>query len=143
MIVHSLLAMGTMEHNMTYECRALNSVGNSSQAFRPISIGEPSPLPGQRGSWAQETAPAPGSQGARELEPEGQSGADPSPTEFHLSGSDSSHLLNKGLLKRQVEESRTHRTRSTGGREEERRAGSHEVRRESSLKRGFASMYLA
>lgn len=82
-------------------------------------------------------------QGARELELEGQSGADPSPTEFHLSGSDSSYLLNKGFLKRQVEESRTQRTRSTGGREEEWRAGSHEVRRESSLKRGFASMYLA
>lgn len=64
-IVHSLRAMGTLEHNRTYECRALNSVGNSSQAFRPISIGEPSPLPGQGGRWAQETAPAPGSLAAR------------------------------------------------------------------------------
>lgn len=38
-IVHSLLAMGSLEHNRTYECQALNSVGNSSQAFRPISVG--------------------------------------------------------------------------------------------------------
>ena len=64
-IVHSLLAMGNLEHNQTYECRAVNCVGNSSQAFRPISIGEPSPLLDQGGRWTQETAPAPGSQGAR------------------------------------------------------------------------------
>ncbi|XP_059273127.1 macrophage colony-stimulating factor 1 receptor [Mustela nigripes] len=38
-IVHSLLAMGSLEHNRTYECQALNSVGNSSQAFGPISVG--------------------------------------------------------------------------------------------------------
>ncbi|XP_006204512.2 macrophage colony-stimulating factor 1 receptor [Vicugna pacos] len=38
-IVQSLLATGTLEHNRTYECRAHNSVGNSSQAFWPISVG--------------------------------------------------------------------------------------------------------
>uniref|UniRef100_A0A8C0HTN0 Macrophage colony-stimulating factor 1 receptor n=1 Tax=Balaenoptera musculus TaxID=9771 RepID=A0A8C0HTN0_BALMU len=37
--VQSLLATGTLEHNRTYECRAYNSVGNSSQAFGPVSVG--------------------------------------------------------------------------------------------------------
>nr|XP_012597012.1 macrophage colony-stimulating factor 1 receptor [Microcebus murinus] len=37
--VQSLLPMGTLEHNRTYECRAHNSVGNSSHAFRPIAAG--------------------------------------------------------------------------------------------------------
>ncbi|XP_057587157.1 macrophage colony-stimulating factor 1 receptor [Hippopotamus amphibius kiboko] len=37
--VQSLLAIGTLEHNKTYECRAHNSVGNSSQAFGSISVG--------------------------------------------------------------------------------------------------------
>uniref|UniRef100_A0A8C9KDH1 Macrophage colony-stimulating factor 1 receptor n=1 Tax=Panthera tigris altaica TaxID=74533 RepID=A0A8C9KDH1_PANTA len=44
-IVHSLLAIGTLEHNRTYECRAFNSVGNSSQTFWPISIGAHTQLP--------------------------------------------------------------------------------------------------
>lgn len=37
--VRSLLVPGTLEHNKTYECRAHNSAGNSSQAFSHISIG--------------------------------------------------------------------------------------------------------
>ncbi|XP_053421951.1 macrophage colony-stimulating factor 1 receptor [Nycticebus coucang] len=37
--VQSLLTIGALEHNRTYECRAHNSVGNSSQAFRPIAAG--------------------------------------------------------------------------------------------------------
>lgn len=40
--VQSLLVTGTLEHNTTYECRAHNSVGNSSHTFQPISVGEPS-----------------------------------------------------------------------------------------------------
>uniref|UniRef100_A0A8C0ZWV2 receptor protein-tyrosine kinase n=1 Tax=Castor canadensis TaxID=51338 RepID=A0A8C0ZWV2_CASCN len=39
-IVQSQLAIGTFKHNMTYECRARNSVGNSSQPFRMPSRGE-------------------------------------------------------------------------------------------------------
>lgn len=45
MTVRSLLVMGTLEHNRTYECRAHNSAGNSSQAFSHISVGEQSPAP--------------------------------------------------------------------------------------------------
>ncbi|XP_003782093.1 macrophage colony-stimulating factor 1 receptor [Otolemur garnettii] len=37
--VQSLLSIGTLEHNRTYECRAHNSMGNSSQTFRPIAAG--------------------------------------------------------------------------------------------------------
>uniref|UniRef100_A0A8C9ASC5 Macrophage colony-stimulating factor 1 receptor n=1 Tax=Prolemur simus TaxID=1328070 RepID=A0A8C9ASC5_PROSS len=37
--VQSLLPIGALEHNRTYECRAHNSVGNSSHAFRPIAAG--------------------------------------------------------------------------------------------------------
>ncbi|XP_019485606.1 PREDICTED: macrophage colony-stimulating factor 1 receptor [Hipposideros armiger] len=37
--VHSLLVIGTLEYNRTYECRAHNSAGNSSQAFWLISLG--------------------------------------------------------------------------------------------------------
>lgn len=37
--VRSLLVTGTLEHNRTYECRARNSAGNSSQAFSHISVG--------------------------------------------------------------------------------------------------------
>lgn len=37
--VHSLLVIGTWEHNRTYECRAHNSAGNNSQSFWPISVG--------------------------------------------------------------------------------------------------------
>nr|KAF6346353.1 colony stimulating factor 1 receptor [Pipistrellus kuhlii] len=37
--VQSLLAIGTLELNRTYECRAHNSAGNSSHAFQPISAG--------------------------------------------------------------------------------------------------------
>ncbi|XP_066199528.1 macrophage colony-stimulating factor 1 receptor [Saccopteryx leptura] len=37
-IVRSMLDIGTLEHNTTYECRAHNSEGNSSHAFQPISI---------------------------------------------------------------------------------------------------------
>ncbi|MBZ3882800.1 Macrophage colony-stimulating factor 1 receptor [Sciurus carolinensis] len=36
--VQSRLIIGTLEHNTTYECRAHNSVGNSSQSFRAISV---------------------------------------------------------------------------------------------------------
>ncbi|KAI5259610.1 macrophage colony-stimulating factor 1 receptor [Manis pentadactyla] len=39
MTVQSLLVIGTLEHNRTYECRAHNSLGNSSQVFWPISVG--------------------------------------------------------------------------------------------------------
>ncbi|XP_036097989.1 macrophage colony-stimulating factor 1 receptor [Molossus molossus] len=37
--VQSLMVIGTLEHNTTYECRAHNSVGNSSHTFQPISVG--------------------------------------------------------------------------------------------------------
>ncbi|XP_008150427.2 macrophage colony-stimulating factor 1 receptor [Eptesicus fuscus] len=37
--VQSLLAIGALKHNRTYECRAHNSAGNSSHAFQPISVG--------------------------------------------------------------------------------------------------------
>lgn len=37
--VHSLLVIGTLEHNRTYECRAHNSAGNCSQVFSHISVG--------------------------------------------------------------------------------------------------------
>ncbi|XP_054424162.1 macrophage colony-stimulating factor 1 receptor [Pteronotus mesoamericanus] len=37
--VQSVLVIGTLEHNRTYECRAHNSAGNSSDAFQPISVG--------------------------------------------------------------------------------------------------------
>lgn len=37
--VHSLLVIGTLEHNRTYECRAHNRAGNVSQAFSHISVG--------------------------------------------------------------------------------------------------------
>ncbi|XP_016066088.1 PREDICTED: macrophage colony-stimulating factor 1 receptor [Miniopterus natalensis] len=37
--VQSLLVTGTLEHNRTYECRAHNSAGNSSNTFQPISAG--------------------------------------------------------------------------------------------------------
>lgn len=69
-IVHSLLAMESLEHNRTYECRALNSVGNSSQAFRPISVGEPSPLLGRVGGGPRKLHQP---QGAKEPWPECQS----------------------------------------------------------------------
>ncbi|KAF7473499.1 macrophage colony-stimulating factor 1 receptor [Marmota monax] len=36
--IQSRLTIGTLEHNTTYECRAHNSVGNSSQSFRAISL---------------------------------------------------------------------------------------------------------
>lgn len=39
--VRSLLPVGSLEHNMTYGCMAQNSLGNHSQAFRPVSVGEP------------------------------------------------------------------------------------------------------
>lgn len=46
MTVQSLLVIGTWEHNRTYECRANNSAGNSSQALSHISVvGEPLPSP--------------------------------------------------------------------------------------------------
>ncbi|XP_058399927.1 macrophage colony-stimulating factor 1 receptor [Diceros bicornis minor] len=35
--IQSLLAIGTLEHNRTYQCNAHNSVGNSSQAFWSLS----------------------------------------------------------------------------------------------------------
>uniref|UniRef100_A0A8C5LF77 Macrophage colony-stimulating factor 1 receptor n=2 Tax=Jaculus jaculus TaxID=51337 RepID=A0A8C5LF77_JACJA len=38
-MVQSQLATGTLEHNTTYACRALNSMGNSSQSYRAVSIG--------------------------------------------------------------------------------------------------------
>lgn len=38
--VQRLLAVGTLERNRTYECRACNSLGNSSHAFQPVSVGE-------------------------------------------------------------------------------------------------------
>uniref|UniRef100_A0A9L0S2G1 Macrophage colony-stimulating factor 1 receptor n=1 Tax=Equus caballus TaxID=9796 RepID=A0A9L0S2G1_HORSE len=37
--VQSQLAVGTLEYNRTYQCRAHNSMGNSSQAFWSISVG--------------------------------------------------------------------------------------------------------
>uniref|UniRef100_A0A8D1C3Z0 Macrophage colony-stimulating factor 1 receptor n=1 Tax=Sus scrofa TaxID=9823 RepID=A0A8D1C3Z0_PIG len=36
--VQRLLAVGTLERNRTYECRARNSLGNSSHAFQPVSV---------------------------------------------------------------------------------------------------------
>ncbi|KAM4875401.1 macrophage colony-stimulating factor 1 receptor [Thomomys bottae] len=35
-IVQSQLIVGTFQHNVTYECRAHNSVGNSSETFRAV-----------------------------------------------------------------------------------------------------------
>uniref|UniRef100_G1TTE0 receptor protein-tyrosine kinase n=1 Tax=Oryctolagus cuniculus TaxID=9986 RepID=G1TTE0_RABIT len=43
--VQSLLSTGSLEHNVTYECRALNTVGNDSETFRPVSIGAYVQLP--------------------------------------------------------------------------------------------------
>ncbi|KAM6224477.1 macrophage colony-stimulating factor 1 receptor isoform 2-T2 [Rhynchocyon petersi] len=39
-VVRSLLTPGVLKHNTTYECRALNSVGNISHTFRPVSARE-------------------------------------------------------------------------------------------------------
>ncbi|XP_006893761.1 PREDICTED: macrophage colony-stimulating factor 1 receptor isoform X2 [Elephantulus edwardii] len=39
-VVRSLLIPETLEHNTTYECRALNSAGNASHTFQPVSIRE-------------------------------------------------------------------------------------------------------
>lgn len=36
--VQSVLPLGSPEHNRTYECRAHNPAGNSSQAFSPITV---------------------------------------------------------------------------------------------------------
>ncbi|XP_004384956.1 macrophage colony-stimulating factor 1 receptor [Trichechus manatus latirostris] len=36
--VQSVLAIGSLGHNMTYECRAHNWAGNATQAFWPISV---------------------------------------------------------------------------------------------------------
>lgn len=44
-ILQSQLPIGTLKHNMTYVCRAHNSVGNSSQFFRAISLGQSKQLP--------------------------------------------------------------------------------------------------
>ncbi|XP_040828591.1 macrophage colony-stimulating factor 1 receptor isoform X2 [Ochotona curzoniae] len=43
--VRSLLPVGSLEHNMTYGCMAQNSLGNHSQAFRPVSGGARSQQP--------------------------------------------------------------------------------------------------
>ena len=79
--VQSLLATGTLEHNRTYECRAYNSVGNSSQAFGPVSLGEPLTRLLQakmgRGPRKLPPSPTPGNQG-----PAFQCQADPSHAEF-------------------------------------------------------------
>lgn len=79
--VQSLLATGTLEHNRTYECRAYNSLGNSSQAFGPVSVGEPLTrlLQAKMGRRPRKLphSPTPGNQG-----PEFQCQADPSHTEF-------------------------------------------------------------
>uniref|UniRef100_A0A8C6QJC9 Macrophage colony-stimulating factor 1 receptor n=1 Tax=Nannospalax galili TaxID=1026970 RepID=A0A8C6QJC9_NANGA len=39
-VIQSQLVIGSFEHNMTYTCRAHNSLGNSSQSFRAVSTGE-------------------------------------------------------------------------------------------------------
>lgn len=66
--VQSRLTIGTLEHNTTYECRAHNSVGNSSQPFRAVvSIGEPSSHPILAGLVLE--MPPPGSQGYLEQIP--------------------------------------------------------------------------
>lgn len=39
-MVRSLLILGDMDHNHTYECRAHNSEGNDSQTISPIPVGE-------------------------------------------------------------------------------------------------------
>lgn len=44
-ILQSQLPIGTLKHNMTYVCRAHNNVGNSSQFFRAISLGQSKQLP--------------------------------------------------------------------------------------------------
>lgn len=44
-IVQSQLTVKTFEHNTTYECRAHNSVGNSSRSFRPFPVGAHTQLP--------------------------------------------------------------------------------------------------
>lgn len=76
--VQSLLTPGTLEHNRTYECRAQNSMGNTSGALGPISVGEPwTLLQAVTGGVPGELLPpTPGSQG-----PEFQRRADPSCTE--------------------------------------------------------------
>lgn len=57
--VQSLLTPGTLEHNRTYECRAQNSMGNTSGALGPISVGEPwTPAPGCDRRGAQGTIPS-------------------------------------------------------------------------------------
>lgn len=43
--IQSQLLIETFKHNRTYVCSAHNNVGNTSQSFRPISLGNPSSLP--------------------------------------------------------------------------------------------------
>lgn len=50
-ILQSQLPIGTLKHNMTYVCRAHNSVGNSSQFFRAISLGNVSFLLLSQNVW--------------------------------------------------------------------------------------------
>lgn len=40
--IQNQLPIGTLKHNTSYICRAHNDVGNSSQAFRAVSSGNPS-----------------------------------------------------------------------------------------------------
>lgn len=40
-IVRSQLTIETLEPNVTYECRASNSMGNSSGSTGPVTRGEP------------------------------------------------------------------------------------------------------
>jgi serine/threonine protein kinase len=44
-IIQSQLPIGTLKHNMTYFCKTHNSVGNSSQYFRAVSLGQSKQLP--------------------------------------------------------------------------------------------------
>ncbi|XP_008564126.1 PREDICTED: macrophage colony-stimulating factor 1 receptor [Galeopterus variegatus] len=43
--VQSLLTIGTLQQNTTYECRAYNSAGNSSHSIKPTSVGSYTQLP--------------------------------------------------------------------------------------------------